>query len=197
MAKSRRVPSSGREGPADDRSPGATGDPLGRLIELYRTNLTGAVVSAAVVGLIGLGVLGYALSRQPRPLTALLVGAFTLLFALWWLVIHLLNAGRRLELRKRGIRFVDGGRETELAWDDVVAVDVDRHDNTNLGVGALHTRGSNATRPSGPFTKTDWNVIIRGAHGETIRLRPSFLRIVRDPRKLIAHLRLRAGLGKD
>jgi hypothetical protein len=185
MAKRRR------NRPSDDDAD----DPLGGLIQRYQVTLAGVLIVSGIVGVIGLGVLGYAWFRS-ESLAALLVGVAFLLGAVVVLGINVFNVGRRLELRKRGLRFVESGVKTELRWDEIADVAVDRTDSTFMGVATARKRSSNAVAPSGPLTNTEWDVTIRSHDGQTIRLRPMFLRTVGDPKKLIHQIRLRARLGK-
>src|SRR5262249_32391417 len=55
MAKVRR-PAPDEDGP---------GDPLGKLLEDYRVSLAGVLIVSGVVAVIGLGVIAYAVTRQP------------------------------------------------------------------------------------------------------------------------------------
>jgi hypothetical protein len=116
------------------------------------------------------------------------------LLAVALLGMNIFNLGRRLELRKRGVRFVESGIVTDFFWDEIANVEVNRTDDTYLGVATVRRHSGDASSLSGPLTKTEWDVTIRGRDGRTIRLRPMFLRTVPDPRKLISQLRLRAGL---
>jgi hypothetical protein len=108
--------------------------------------------------------------------------------------INVFNVGRCLELRKLGVRFVESGIVTELLWHEIVDIAVNRTDDTYLGVVTVRKRSSDASSPSGLLTKSEWDVTIQGQDGRTIHLRPMFLRMVPDPKKLISQLRLRAGL---
>src|SRR5260370_20398284 len=49
-------------------------DPLGKLIEQYHVNLASVLAIAGAIGLVGLGAIAFALSRQPRSSTFLLAG---------------------------------------------------------------------------------------------------------------------------
>ena len=195
MGKHRRNRGSSQ---GDSDEPGkpsdSTDDPLGKLLQQYRVNLAGVLVVSGGILLLGLGLLAYALSRQPYSLTFLLVGTGTLLFALALLGMNVFNVGRRLELRKLGVRFVQSGIVTEMFWDEIADVVVNRTDDTNFGVATVRRRSTDASSPSGLLTKTEWDVTIQGQDGRTIRLPPMFLRTVPDPKKLISQLRLRAGL---
>jgi hypothetical protein len=171
-----------------------SGDPLGKLLRQYRVSLAGVVVMAGAVALVGLGVLAVGLARKPVSPTFLLMGTVALLMAFALVGINLFNVGRRLELRKHGIRYMEAGVETELAWDEIAEVEVSRLDRTNFGVATVWKRSADASRPSGLFTNTEFTVIIHARDGRRIRLSPIFLRGVADPRKLIAELRLRSGL---
>ena len=93
-----------------------------------------------------------------------------------------------------GIRFIESGTETELAWDEIADIEVRRLDRTYLGPVSLWKRSSDASSPSGLLTNTEFTVIIHSHDGRGIRLSSMFLRSVSDPRKLISQLRLRAGL---
>jgi hypothetical protein len=156
-------------------------------------NLAGILLLSGLLLVVGLAFLAYSLTRQPYSLTFLLVGTAALLLAVVVLGINLFNVGRRLELRQLGVRFVEFGTITELFWDDIVEVAVNRTDNTNYGVATVRRRSSDAASPSGLLTNTEWDVTIQGQNGRTIRLSPMFLQTVPDPKKLISQLRMRAG----
>jgi hypothetical protein len=176
------------------KSSGSADDPLGKLLQQYQVSLAGVLLISGVIALTGIGVLAYALTRQPYSLTFLLVGAAALVLAVAWLGMNAFNIGRRLELRKRGVRFTELGVVTELFWDEIARVEVNRTDDTNLGVATVRRRSRDASSPSGLLTNTEWHVTLHGHDGRTIHLRPMFLRTVPDPKKLISQLRLRAGL---
>jgi hypothetical protein len=108
--------------------------------------------------------------------------------------MNVFNVGRRLELRRRGIRFVEAGVETELFWDEIVDIEVNRTDDTDMGLVSVETRSSNAVAPSGPLTKTEWQVTIHAADGRSIQLNRMFMRMVPDPKELISNLRMRSGV---
>jgi hypothetical protein len=169
-------------------------DPLGKLIQKHEVSLLGVLLLAGVVFLIGLGILAFALLRDPISLIALLIGTGVLLFSVVILGLNVFNVGRRLELRKRGVRFVQFGVATELFWDEIVDVEIDRTDSTYVGVATVRRRSADASSPSGLLTNSEFEVTIRGRNGATIRLPKNFLRTVGDPKKLISQLRLRAGL---
>ncbi len=169
-------------------------DSLGKLVTQYGVNMAETLVAQGVIGLIGGGMVWYALSRDPYSLAWLLVGLAVILAAVVMLGLSLLNLGRKLELRKRGVRWTEFGMVTEFGWDDIADVEIQRQDETYLGVASVHQRSSDAVSSSGPLTKTEWDVTIHAHDGRTIRLRPLFLRTVQDPKKLISQIRLGAGL---
>ena len=173
---------------------GSLDDPLGKLLQQYQVSLGGVLLISGAIALVGLGIVTYALIQQPYSLMFLLVGTAVLLLSIALLGMNVFNIGRRLELRKRGVRFVESGIVTELFWDEIAVVEVNRTDDTYLGVATVRKRSADASSPSGLLTSTVWDVTIRGQDGRMIRLRPTFLRTVPDPKKLISHLRLRAGL---
>lgn len=186
-----------RDSHEDDRDEGngdSADDPLGSLIQQHQVNLVGVLLVAGIVGLVGIGFLIYALTRDPISPTFLLVGTAALLFALVFVGMNVFNIGRRLELRKRGVRFVESGIVTEFFWDEIASVEVNRTDRTNYGLVTRRRRSGDAVSPSGPLTNTEWDVTIHAHDGRTMRLRPMFMRTLRDPKKLIGQLKLRAGL---
>jgi hypothetical protein len=173
----------------------SAGDPLGKLLQLHRVSLAGVLIVSGTLAVIGLAVLAAsALTRQPYSLIFLLAGAFVLLMAAALLGLNVFNVGRRLELRKRGVRFVESGIVAELFWDQIADIEVKRTDDTYLGAVSVRKRSADAVTPSGPLTKTEWHVTIHSHDGRSIRLSPIFMRTIADPRKLISQLRLRAGL---
>jgi len=171
-----------------------SGDPLGKLLQQYRVSLAGVLLVAGAIAAVGLGALAFALSWKPPSLTFLLAGTLALLMALALAGINVFNVGRRLELRKHGVRFAESGLETEFAWDEIADIEVSRLDSTSLGVVGVWKRSADASSPSGLLTNTEFTVIIHNHGGRKIRLSSMFLRAVSDPKKLISQLRLRAGL---
>lgn len=168
-------------------------DPLGKLLQVYQVSLLGVLLVAGVILLIGLGLIAYATTFQKNSLIFLLIGSAVSLLSLVLVGMNILNFGRRLELRKLGVRFVEFGSSTEMAWDEIADVEVNRTDRTNLGVATATRRSSDASSPSGLLTNSEWHITILGHDGQSIHLRPMFLRTVPDPKKLISNLRLRAG----
>src|SRR5262245_22635668 len=178
---------------ADDDA-GAEYDALGELISRYAVSLGGVLIVSAVGALVGAGLAIFALTRERISILFLLIGAGLILVAGALLVTSLFNVGRRLELRKKGIRFVDPYYDVEFFWEDIADIKVNRADETDYGVATVQKRGSHYMAPSGPLTRTDWDVTIQSHDGRSIHLTPTFLKIVADPRKLISQIRLRAGL---
>jgi hypothetical protein len=185
-----------RNGDEDDRDERGdpTDDPLGKLWQEHRVSLAGLLLVSGVLACIGLGLVGYALIRQPISLIFLGAGAAVLLFSVTLLGVNLFNVGRHLEIRKHGVRYTQSGIVSEIRWEDIVDIEVSRTDETDFGVVGVRKRSRNASSVSGPLTKTEWDVTIRGRDGRSIHLPVMFLRTVPDPRKLISQLRLRAGL---
>jgi hypothetical protein len=195
MGKKRRKRSPDEDDRAEDSNPkGSADDPLGQLLQQFLVSLTGVLSITGVIALVGIGIIVYALTLQPISLIFLLVGTAGLLSSVALLAMNAFNVGRRLELPKRGVRFVESGIITELLWDEIANVEVNRTDDTDLGVATIRRRSADASGPSGLLTRTEWHVTIHCQDGQTIHLRPMFFRTVRDPKKLISQLRLRAGL---
>jgi hypothetical protein len=182
---------------AEDRSDishGSTDDPLGKLLYHYHVSLLGLLLISGSLGLIGAGIAIYATAKQPYSPVLLMIGTGTLLIALVLLGMNIINVGRRLELRKRGIRYVEFGNATEMRWDEITDVEVNRLDNTNFGIASVNRHSRDTSSPSGLMTKTEWDIIITSDSGETIHLGRNFLRTVPDAKQLISHLKVRAGI---
>ena len=190
----RRLPQDSDSDDFDEEAARALADPLGKLQKEYRVRLAGVLIVSGVLGAIGAGCLIYALTRNPYSVTFLIIGGIALLLGVVVLVMNIFNVGRSLEVRKRGIRFTEAGIETALLWGEIVDVEVNRTDTTSLGVASVRKRSSDATSPSGLLTNTEWDVTIHGRDGQMIHLSPIFLRTVPDAKKLIAQIRMRAGL---
>ncbi|MCA9069667.1 MAG: MgtC/SapB family protein [Planctomycetaceae bacterium] len=183
-----------KSGKTQNSTPSPNRDPLGKLVKSYGVNWAEVVVASGILALLGGGVVIYALSGDSVSTLWLIVGAGFILMALAFVVYNALNIGRRLEVRKRGIRFTESGETTEFAWDEIVEVQIDRRDETNAGLVSIHKRSSDGVSSSGPLTKTEWDITIFNRDNRTIRLTNTFLRIVPDPQKLISQLRLGAGI---
>jgi hypothetical protein len=177
------------------RRPSAGHDPLGKLVREYGVSLPAILVVSGGLALVGLVLTGLAYTLIPLPGTyiGLGLGVLLLLMAICVLVVNVFNVGRRLEVRKRGLRYTEAGVETEVRWEEIVDVSVRRHDETDLGVVTRERQSSDYVSPSGPLTKTEWEVEIIAADGRAIHLPPTFLRTVGDPKKLIQQIKLRTG----
>jgi hypothetical protein len=185
MAKKRRK--------ADGARAVKTADPLGGLIRCYQVNMSGLLLGAGVMALVGLSLVALALVWKAMSLILLGGGALILVTAAVVVGANMSNTGRRLELRKKGVRFVDSGEETDLFWEDVLQVQVDRTDETDMGWLTRETRGAHYMKLTGPMTQTTWEVTII-ARGDAIYLDSRFLKLVPDVSKLISDLRMRAGV---
>lgn len=173
---------------------GTDADRLGSVIEQHGITLAALLFVVLLIAGVGGGVLWYGLSREPRSVLWTFLGGAGVVLAVVFAILNVANLGRRLELRKRGIRYVEASTTTEFLWPDIVEIGVERLDATHVGpVGRISTSSDSIT-PTGPLTKTEWDVTIHAADGRTIHLRPSFFRVVGDPQKLISHLKLRAGV---
>jgi hypothetical protein len=185
MAKKRRrpIPDS-----ADD-------DPLGPLMSSHGgVTLAGLLIVSGVIAVVGLVLTIVALTRETTSIVMLVIGGVLLLLAAAFLVMNVFNIGRRLEVRKHGIRYIESGSETEMQWDDISAIHVSRTDDTYMGPISTERRSSDSYTPSGPLTKTEWDVTIEAHDGRSIHLSSAFLRMVPDARKLINQMKLRTGL---
>jgi hypothetical protein len=170
-------------------------DPPGEVIERYHVTWASVLLVSGSIAVIGLGCIIYAVTGEPWSKAFLVVGGAVVLCAVVLLVINSFSVGRRLELRRRGIRFADRGVETEVLWGDIVNVEVSRTDDTYMGAVSVERRSSDPITPSGPLTKTEWQVTIHTVDGRSVRLSKMFLRMVPDPQKLISHLRMRSGVS--
>src|SRR5437660_5110167 len=122
-------------------------DPLGDLIHRYQVSLAGVLIVAGVAALVGLGLVAFALTRERISLLLLLIGAGIVLLAGALVAANLFNLGRRLELRKKGIRFIDPMFDLEFFWEDIADVQVNRQDETDYGVATVRRKGAHYIAP--------------------------------------------------
>jgi hypothetical protein len=177
-----------------ESAPRGTRDPLGRILKEYKVTWAGVLVVCGGIALLGGGVLAFALTREVVSIALTSVGGAICFSAVALFLMNLGNVGRCLELRKRGVRFTERGLAVEMLWSDVVDVDVNRTDQTNLGVAAVLKQSSDYAAPTGPLGKTEFEIRINAADGRSIRLSPMFMRMVSDPRELISFLKIRSGI---
>jgi len=190
MAKKRKRRDADRDSPDGGAS---EYDPLGDLISRHQISLVGVLIVSTLAALVGLGLLTLGLLRDPISLLFVLIGGGVMLLAGALLVTSLFNIGRRLELRKKGIRFTDRFYDVEMFWEEIAGIHVNRTDETDYGMASVRKRGGHYMTPSGPLTQTEWDVTIESHDGRAIHLTSPFLNAVSDPRKLISQIRLRAG----
>lgn len=169
-------------------------DPLGKLQNLYEIGLGQILGFCGGIAVLGLIALIYGLLQDPWSLLFVAVGGVILLAAAALLATNLPNLGRRLEIRRRGIRYTEAGDSVEMFWVEITVVDVDRTDDTYLGLVNVHETSDDTVRPSGPLTKTEFNVLICTADGRSISLRKRFLQMVPKRQDLVREIQVRAGL---
>lgn len=167
-------------------------DPLGKLQQTYEVTLAGVVVVAGGIAVLGCGALGWGLWQAS--LGWEIFGAAVIFIGFILAALSITNIGRKLEVRRHGVRFTERGTLVEMTWDDIAAVETDRRDDTYLGVANVSTRGNDYRKPTGPLTKTEFHVTIRAHDGREIHLKPLFLKMVPSPQNLITELRMRAGV---
>lgn len=177
---------------APEKSHRKSRDPLGKLQQHYEVTLAVVLGFCGGVAVIGAGALIWGLTQAS--LGWQIFGGVVLLIACVLVGINIPNLGRRLEVRRRGVRFIERGESTEFHWDDIAEVELDRTDSTYLGVATVRERSSDERKPSGLLSNTELDVTIRSHDGRSIRLRPTFLRLVPKPRELITEIKVRAGL---
>jgi hypothetical protein len=107
--------------------------------------------------------------------------------------VSLFNSRRSLEVRRHGLRLVEGQEVTELAWDELANVEVNRTEVTSLGVATVRRRRSDLKKPSLLSARTEWEVVLHTRDGRAIRLTRTFLQYVPDVRSMVILLRKYAG----
>ena len=188
------------ESPAQKRrkretdAPASDKDPLGKLIKHYEATMARLVGEAIMIALFGIGVLAFTIAMGALHKGLLLAGVAILIAAVLRLFVGRSNVGRRLELRKRGLRFIELGVPLEVRWDEIVDVDVARTDSTDYGLVGVHKTSADGITPSGPLTSTEFGLTIRTHDDRRIHLPPEFMKVVDKPTELISNLRLRAGM---
>ncbi|MEZ6046652.1 MAG: hypothetical protein R3C11_13975 [Planctomycetaceae bacterium] len=169
----------------------ASRDPLGKLLKLYGTNLATAVFILLIMlipAAIAFGVMFFTEGQVAR--ISMFVGAAFCLIGFVLFCLQLLNVNKRLELRRHGIRYVNGSIQTEFFWNEIVDIEVKRVDSTNLGVVSVHTHSNDARKPTNIMSRTDWDITIVSQSGRKIHLGDTFTNIIHKPQELIAELRL-------
>jgi hypothetical protein len=164
------------------------------VIHVYRVNLVGTLFGCGIAAATGSGFVAYAMTREPHSKVFLGVGGVILVIAAAIFFLNVVNLGRRLELRKFGLRYLVYGSKTELLWHDIVDIDVRRKDMSSYGPVHVFKESTDEVSSSGLLTNTDFTVTIHGRDGESIKVGPTFLKIVPDPKRLIQKIRTRADL---
>jgi hypothetical protein len=168
-------------------------DPLGKVIKIYRPNTAAGVLVAILICLAGGGVLLYCQFHRPYPYKVMLAGVVLLAAGPVMAVVSLFNSRRSLEVRRHGVRLVDGQKATELAWDELAEVEVNRTDVTGLGIATIRTQRSDLKKPGLLTARTEWEVILHTHDGRRIRLGRTFLQYVPDVQSMVILLRKFAG----
>jgi hypothetical protein len=169
-------------------------DPLGKVIKVYRPNTAAGVMIAILMCLAGGGVLLYCQFHRPYPYKIMLAGVAFLVAGPVMAGVSLFNSRRSLEIRRHGVRLVEGQNATELSWDELADVQVNRMDVTSLGVATIRRRRSDLQTPGLLTARTEWEVILHTHEGRTIRLSRTFLQYVPDVRSMVIQLRKLADL---
>jgi hypothetical protein len=169
-------------------------DPLGKVIKVYRPNTAAGVMTAILICAAGGGVLLYCQFHRPYPYKIMLAGAVLLVAGPVMAAVSLFNSRRSLEIRRHGVRLVEGQNASDLAWDELAEVEVNRTDVTGLGVATVRTRRSDLQQPGLLTARTEWEVLLHTHDGRTIRLGRTFLQYVPDVRSMVILLRKFAGL---
>jgi hypothetical protein len=169
-------------------------DPLGKVIKVYRPNTAAGVMTAILMCVAGGGVLLYCQFHRPYPYKIMLAGVVLLVAGPVMAGVSLFNSRQSLEIRRHGVRLVEGLNVTDVAWDELADVQVNRTDVTGLGVATVRRRRSDLQTPGLLTARTEWEVILHTHDGRTIRLGRTFLQYVRDVRSMVIQLRKFAGL---
>lgn len=160
-------------------------DPLGKVIKVYRPNTVAGLTIAILMCVAGGGVLLYCQFHQPYPYKVMLAGVFLLVAGPVMAAVSFFNSRRSLEIRRHGLRLVGWQNTTDVAWDELAEVRVNRTDVTGLGVATIHTRGSDLKKPGVLTARTEWEVTLHTRDGRTIRLGRTFLQYVPDVRSMV------------
>jgi hypothetical protein len=168
-------------------------DSLGKVIKLYRPNTAASVMVAILMCVAGGGVLLYCQFHHPYPFKIMLAGVALLVAGPVMAAVSLFNSRRSLEVRRHGLRLVEGQQVTELAWDELADVEVNRTEVTSLGVATIWTRRSDLQKPGLLTARTEWEVLLHTRDGRTIRLSRTFLQYMPDVGSMVILLRKFAG----
>jgi hypothetical protein len=183
--------------PKKQRRPVTTGssaDPLGKLLKEYRPNAAGLRGVAILAFLGGVGVLVYCQFQTPYPFKLMLLGIFLLAMAPVLLIISGFHFGDSLQVRRYGMRLLERDIKTDVPWEEIADVEVNRTDVTNLGVATVWSKRSDLKRPGLLTARTEWEILIHRHDGRVVRLSRAFLQYVPDVRSLVILLRKNVGL---
>lgn len=173
-------------------------DPLGKLIRRYEMDASQIVGQALFVALFGIGVLVFAgfQTGEPRRMFGLIAaGLICLAAAAWRLLTGVRTTTQSVQLRRDGIRYLDNfGVTHEVTWGEVVDVEIERYDEADYGIATVERTSDDYLSPSGLTTSTEFAVRIHVADGRTVHLDKRFLNRLRDPKSLLADLKLRSGI---
>ncbi len=158
-------------------------DPLGKPVARYSSNGRALVLvaTAVILGLIGgwllgaAGPLASALLETPDGRPYAVVGWALILVALPVMAYGVFRLGDVFEIRRRGVRFAEGRRVTELSWDEVWEIEVLKE--------VVRYKGTR---------RTYWDIHIRGMP-EMIYLNRRFLQQVPNVTTLVSLLRTHSG----
>jgi hypothetical protein len=148
---------------------------------------------AILMCVAGGGVLLYCQFHRPYPFKIMLAGVALLVAGPVMVAVSLFNSRRSLEVRRHGLRLVEGQQVTELAWDELADVEVKRTEVTSLGVATVWSQRSDLQKPGLFSARTEWEVVLHARDGRAIRLTRTFLQYVPDVRSMVILLRKYAG----
>lgn len=171
-------------------------DPLGKVIVAHRVTLARVLFIFVLGAAVGGGVLAYASTREIYAKVFLGIGGAILYFAVVASLKNLVLLGRRLELRKYGLRYVAHGSKTDFRWDDIVDLEIIRKDKSYYGRVRVDRVTSDEHSPSGLLTTSTFDVTIHARDGDSIRLTPTFMKAVPNPKKLIQRIRMGADVPR-
>ena len=82
------------------------GDPLGKVIKIYRPNTAAGIMVAILMCVAGAGVLLYYQFHRPYPFKIMVAGVALLVAGPVMAAVSLFNSRRSLEVRRHGLRLV-------------------------------------------------------------------------------------------
>lgn len=160
-----------KEREEDEQDPSL--DPLGKPIAEFSSTKQSVSLMIGAVVVVGLGI--FLILKDTKDEMHLFFGGLAILVALVMAGWGFTQAGKKLEVRRKGIRYTKGRTKIQMRWKDISDIQIVK---TYVG-----SQGS---------TNIEWDITINGK--KTIHLPNRFLSLVPDKGSLIHLMKINSGI---